>query len=670
MKYEKKQINLEKGLQTEWIITNGIGGYSASTIIGANTRRYHGLLVVPLSPPARRFVVLSKLDESIVVGDNKYILYTNVGKEYLSEGYKYQESFEKDEIPTFLYKVYDVSIEKRICMDYGKNTVVVHYKIKGGNSRCKLIVSPIMNFRDFHHLNYNHEYNLKQDIKGNKVKVSIDNNIEYPVYMKLSDGKYFEHNNDIYRNMFYIEEEKRGFDSEENHIIPGRFEIEIEPNEQKDITFVCSLEENIDEIDAMQIIKNEKTRIKKQVKQSGLIEKGFEEDLIKTFIIASDNFIVNRPGFGMHTIIAGYPWFLDWGRDTLISFEGLLLIPKRFKLAKEILQTMVRDIKYGLVPNGYSGFDNRPLYNSVDSSLLLFEQVKKYLDYTNDEKFVKEKLYDILFKIIYAYSNKIDVDNNNIYMDNDYLICAGTNQTQNTWMDAKIGDYAVTPRNGKAVEINAMWYNALKIMEDISIKFFGANFGKHYGEMAEKCKKSFKAKFYNKRRKCLYDVLGDSKIRPNQLFAISLSYTVLDCTSIEAKNTFETVTKKLLNSYGLKTLAKGEDGYVDIYEGDCFKRDSSYHQGITWPWLLGIYNDAFKNIINAEKSKTKKKILKEDYNSFVKNVKETFIREIEIGKTVGNISELYDSKKPYESKGAFAQAWSVAEVFRIILNNE
>ena len=669
MKNGKDQINLEKGLQTEWIITNGIGGYSATTIIGANTRRYHGLLIAPLTPPARRFVVLSKLDESIVIGNNKYILYTNVGKEFLSEGYKYQQSFEKEEIPIFYYKVEGIFIEKRICMDYGKNTVVIYYKINGGNSNSKLILSPIMNFRDFHHLNYNHEYNLKQEIKENKIKVIIDKNIEYPVYMKISEGKYYEHNYDVFRNMFYIEEEKRGFDSEENHIIPGRFEIEIGPDEQKEITFVCSLEENIDEIDGKQVIKNEKARIKKQIKESKLIEKGFDENLVKTFIVASDNFIVNRPSFGLHTVIAGYPWFLDWGRDTLISFEGLLLMPNRLKFAKEILQTMIRDVKFGLVPNGYSGFDNRPLYNSVDSSLLLFEQVKKYLDYTNDKKFVKDKIYDVLFKIIYSYTNKIDVDNSNIYMDEDYLISSGTPETQNTWMDAKIGDYVVTPRNGKAVEINAMWYNALKIMEEISTKFFGENFGKHYGEMAKKCKESFKAKFYNKRRKCLYDVLGDSKIRPNQLFALALSYQVLDCDTEEAKNTFETVTKKLLNPYGLKTLAKGEPGYVEIYEGDCFKRDSSYHQGITWPWLLGIYNDSFKNIIKAEKSKTKKKELNEKYNKFVESVKETFVNELENGKTVGNISELYDSKKPFESKGAFAQGWSVAEVFRIIFSN-
>ena len=669
MKYGKKYMNIENGLEKEWILTNGIGGYASSTIIGANTRKYHGLLVAPLSPPARRFVVLSKLDESIEVNEKKYNIYTNIGKDYITEGYKNQQNFEKTEIVIFNYEVENVKIKKSICMEYGKNTIVVNYNVKNSQASTKLILAPILNFRDFHGINKDHEFEIKQHIEDTKLKLIIDKNSEFPIYIKLSEGRYIEHKNDIFKNMFYIEEEKRGFEPEENHVVPGRFEVAIKPNEEKNITFVCSLEENIDEIDSKQIISKEKKRIKSLVRKSELINEDNDEELIKNYIIASDNFIVNRPSFGLHTIIAGYPWFLDWGRDTLISFEGLLLIPKRYKEAKEVLLTIIRDVKYGLVPNGYSGFDNRPLYNSVDSSLLLFEQVKKYLQYTNDEKFVKGKLYDILVKIIYSYINGIDVDDNNIYMDDDYLIVSGTCDTQNTWMDAKIENYAVTPRNGKAVEINSLWYNALKIMEEITNKYFGVKFAKPYADLAKKCKKSFEEKFYQNRRKCLYDVIGDKKIRPNQLFALALSYPVLDCSSEKAKNVFSTVTKKLLNSYGLKTLAKGEENYVEVYEGDRFKRDLSYHQGITWPWLLGIYNDAFKNLINAEKDKTKKKELEEEYENFVNNVRKTFLEELDYGKTVGSISEIYDSKKPFESKGAYAQAWSVAEVFRIILKN-
>ncbi len=669
MKYSKKYMNLEKGLKTEWIITNGLGGYAASSIIGANTRKYHGLLVAPLTPPARRFLVLSKLDESIEIVNKKYNIYTNIGKDYVTDGYKYQKYFEKSEIPVYYYEIEDVKIKKSICMQYGKNTVIVQYNIKNGEYNSKLTLAPVVNFRDFHTTNTNHNFKLKQNNVNTKLKLIIDKYNEVPIYMKVSEGKYIKHYDDIFKNMFYIEEEKRGFCAEEDHIVPGRYEIEIKPNEQKDITFICSLEENIDELDGKEVIKKEKNRIKSLIKNSELVQDGIDEDLIKTYIIASDNFVVYRPSFGLHTIIAGYPWFLDWGRDTLISFEGLLLISKRFDIAKEVLLTMIRDVKYGLVPNGYSGFDNRPLYNSVDSSLLLFEQVKKYLEYTKDEAFIKDNLYDILVKIIYSYIDGIDIDDNNIYMDKDYLIVSGTQNTQNTWMDAKVDGVAITPRNGKAVEVNSLWYNALKIMEEITAKFYGIKYAKQYGNLAKECKRSFESKFYQKRRKCLYDVLGDSKIRPNQLFALGLSYPILDCSTEEAKNCFETVTKKLLNLYGLKTLSKGEENYTEIYEGDSFKRDSSYHQGITWPWLLGIYNDAFKNIIKYEKSKIKKKELEVRHSKFVNDVKETFTKELKEGKTVGSISELYDSKKPFEAKGAFAQGWSVAEVFRIILKD-
>ncbi len=554
-------------------------------------------------------------------------------------------------------------------MEHGKNTVAILYRVLNASHQTKLILTPLLNFRDFHKDSYNHEFEIEQYEENRKLKTIIDKNTETPIYINVSDGKYVKHENDTFKNMFYIEEEKRGFNSEENHLVPGRYEIEIKPNEQKDITFVASLEHNIEEIDAKEIINKEITRISEIVYDAHLEETNKDKDLIKDYIIAADNFVAYRPSFKLHTIIAGYPWFLDWGRDTLISFEGLLLKTKRYKIAKEVLLTMIRDIKYGLVPNGYSGYDNRPLYNSVDSSLLLFEQIQKYINYTKDYDFIKEKIYPVLPKIIESYCNGIDIDNNNIYLDDDGLISSGTETTQNTWMDAKIGNYVVTPRNGKAVEINSMWYNSLKIMESLSKKFENEEKSKKYKKLAEKCKKSFEEKFYNKRRKCLYDVLGDSKIRPNQLFALSLTYPVIDPSSEIAKTIFETVTKKLLNNYGLKTLAKGEQNYTEKYEGDSFKRDMSYHQGITWPWLLGIYYDSFKKIVKAEKNKTKKKELEEQLTKFVQNVEKTFTKEFTQGKTVGGIAELYDSAKPYEAKGTIEQAWSIAEVFRIILEN-
>lgn len=676
MKITKEELNLEEGLKKEWLVTNGIGGFGCSTVIGANTRKYHGLLIAPFTPPARRFLILSKLDESIEIRNKKYDLYTNICTSYISHGYEYQEEFIKEEVPIFRYKIGKVEITKMVCMEYGHNTIGVFYKIKNDGTKAKLTLAPVVNFRDFHRMNTNHYFDIRQTIKKTKVKLILDGNSQTPVYMHLSEGEYKEHQNDTFSNMFYIEEEKRGFEPEENHIVPGVYEVEIPPKTEKEISFVCSLEENIEQKSVKRFINNEKIRLGEMYKETLLLDNTKEnktkkeienEELIKNYLISADNFIVYRPSFGLHTIMAGYPWFLDWGRDTLIAFEGLLLIPKRFDIAKEVLQTMIRDVKFGLVPNGYSGYDNRPLYNSVDASLLLFEQIQKYIQYTQDYEFVKEKLYPVLQDVIDNYCEGIDVDNNNIYLDTDGLIVSGTEETQNTWMDAKFNGIAVTPRNGKAVEINAMWYNANQIMAELTKKMGHPILAKKYKDLAQKCKATFCEKFYCEKKKCLCDVLGDDKIRPNQLFALSLTYPILEPNSLEANQVIETVEKKLLNNYGLKTLAKEEENYVEVYEGSPEKRDSSYHQGITWPWLLGLYYNSLKNTIQEVKKQEEKKMWEDKLEKFIDKTTKTFQKEILDNGCLGGIAEIYDSAKPQLPKGTINQAWSVAEVFRIIL---
>ncbi len=675
MKITKENLNLEEGLQKEWLITNGIGGFASSTVLGANTRKYHGLLIAPLTPPARRVLILSKLDESIEIRNKKYDLYTNICQSYISHGYKYQEEFKRDYVPIFKYKVGNAEITKIIAMEYGYNTVGVYYHIKNNGTKAKLTLAPVVNFRDFHQMNTEHQFSFRQEVNKTKVKMVIDGNSYTPVYMHLSEGTYQEHQNDTFNNMFYIEEEKRGFYPEENHLVPGVYEVEIPAKQEKEISFVCSLEENIEQKSVRKFINKEAIRLGEIFQESDLIDekdkktkKEMErDDLIKTYLMSADNFVVYRPAFRLHTIMAGYPWFLDWGRDTLIAFEGLLLIPKRFEIAKEVLLTMVRDVKYGLVPNGYSGYDNRPLYNSVDASLLLFEQIQKYLNYTGDYDFTKEKIYPILQDIIASYCEGINVDNNNIYLDTDSLIVSGTETTQNTWMDAKYDGEAVTPRNGKAVEINSMWYNANCIMADLTKKFGHPLQARKYRELAQRCRSTFLEKFYCEKKKCLYDVLGDDKIRPNQLFALSLTHPIVEPNSEMADQIIETVEKKLLNSYGLKTLAKGEEDYVEVYEGTPEKRDKSYHQGITWPWLLGLYYDSLKNSLKVAKGLEQKQLLEEKLEKFITKTTKTFQKEIFDNGCLGGIAEIYDSKKPQLPKGTINQAWSISEVFRIIL---
>lgn len=678
MKLEKDEINLENGLQKEWIITNGIGGYASSTIIGANTRRYHGLLVAPLNPPARRTLILSKLDESVEIEEKKYNLFTNVGKQYISDGYKYIESFTKDILPIFKYQVGDISISKIICMVHEKNIVQVFYKIKNGKSKSKLTLAPILNLRDTRNMNTNYEYYLEQFDQKGKIKVVINNIVDTPIYMKISDGKYIEHKNDIFRNMFYIEEEKRGFYAEENLVVPGRFEIEIDANEEKEISFICSLEEDIEELDPKNIINNEIIRQNKLYNQSLLIDNKKEkktkkeeemDELKRVFMTAIDNFIVYRPTFGLYTVIAGYPWFFDWARDTLISFEGLFLKTRRFDEAKEVLLSVTRDMKFGLIPNGYLDGDKAPLYNTVDSSLLLFEEVQKYVDYTGDYSFIKKEIYSKLKSVIDYYSDWVTYKNNNIYLDKDGLLYSGDENAQNTWMDAKYKSFASTPRFGKVVEINAMWYNALIVMSKLTKKIGGLGKNitiKKYEDMAEKCKKSFETKFYNRNKKCLFDYIGNDEIRPNQLFALSLSYPIINPNSEIAEDIINVVEKKLLNSYGVKTLAKGEKNYVDIYEGDKFKREMSCHQGITWPWLLGVYYDALMNMKLVQDNHEKEEELNEKIEKFKQKTYRTFKKEMYKRGCIGSISELYDSRTPFLPKGAIAEAWSVAEIFRIL----
>ena len=319
MKISNKDLDLKEGIEREWIISNGIGGYASQTILGINTRKYHGLLVAPLDAPSRRHVILSKVDESITYKDSgvEKILYSNMCRNYISEGFKNLESFEKVYNPIFKYDIDGIKIKKQICMVHRKNIVCITYEIKNTDKDIKMKITPILNFRDFHCINSDHNYDLNQKIVGNKVKVIIDKNGMYPVYMFLKQGKYIKHENDTFKNIYYIEEEKRGFYPEENLAVPGRYEIDIKKNETKKLNFICSMEENIEEIDGFKVIKNEKDRLEKIVQDSKLLiekdklskEEKEKNEINRDLVINSDLFVTYRPKFSLYTIIAGFPWF-------------------------------------------------------------------------------------------------------------------------------------------------------------------------------------------------------------------------------------------------------------------------------------------------------------------------------------------------------------------------
>ena len=693
----------------EWLITNGIGGFAASTDKGGmNTRRYHGLLIAALQPPHLRRMILSKVDESIEINGKKYQLFTNDSNGTLSNGYKYQKDFQKEIVPIYSYAVDGIRIQKTISMIHGKNAVVVVYKIANKKATTKLQLTPLVNFRDFHSDNQSLEFDYDQDVREDRTQVIYKNGYRLNLY--VSNSKFIKHDNDMFYHMHYKVEEERGFTAIENHMIPGTFEVNVKPNADMTITFVAGLEsgkfgtdfEQIHKIDGIKVITEEVNRVKDLIKESKLLkEKNVHEqvnalylegsensvydehdevykELVRKYIVASDNFVVKRESNQLYSIIAGYPWFLDWGRDAFIAFEGLLLISKRYDVAKEVLLNFANCIQEGIVPNGFDEYTDNPLYNSVDASLLFINAVQKYIDYTGDYKFVINELYKYMKDIIDHYAEGTNFSENNIYLDkNDYLLVSGTPYIQNTWMDAKVEGRVITPRNGKAVEINALWYNALRIMEDIVSKDWKKPISiskLEYGFLAKKCKESFVQKFYNEDKKCLYDVIvvdeqgerADDKVRPNQLFALSLSYPVLDPSSEIAYNIIDITEKKLLNSYGLRTLAKGEKNYVETYEGDTFKRDMSYHQGPTWPWLLGLYYDALMNMKEAQKDNIEVSILQDKIDKFKERTYRTFKKEIYERGCIGSLSELHDSRTPFVPKGTFAQAWSIAEIFRII----
>ncbi len=618
---EKDFSSFENGIKKEWIITNGIGGYSSGTIIGANTRKYHGLLVAALDENYERFLVLSRLNEEIEMDKKTYSISSNECPGYIENGFKYQKCFAKEYLPEFFYDVKGVQIIKKIGIVHGENKVAVTYTIKAGNNNVKFKLSPIINFRNFHETK--DLYRDEQAIGKNTVKIRL--NSKHNLYMTISEGEYIKYYNTYYQNMIYREEKARGLDYCESHYMPGAYEISLMKNEEKMIEFVASVDDKLEfdlKPNAESIIKSEETRMQKVCKIYGT-----KDDVEKDLAIAADSFVIEK-GYGK-TIIAGYHWFSDWGRDTFIALEGILLKANRFIDAKNIILTFSKHIRNGLVPN-LIGEDGGQSYNSVDASLWFINAVYKYYKYTGDTNLVSD-VYDKLLEIIEAYKNGTDYK---IKMDDDGLITEGNKNTQLTWMDAKVGDYVPTPRNGKAVEINALWYNALNVMKRFS-EILEKDFDK---ELIGKVKENFKA-FYKEHG--LYDTIEplSDKIRPNQIFAVSLDFPILDTE--KANDVVDVIEEELLTDKGLKTLNAGDEAYRARYEGDVYNRDASYHEGTVWPWLMMGYYEA------CYKLKRKPKILL-DVNQMLED------------RCIGSICEIYDADEPRRANGAISQAWSVA----------
>jgi predicted glycogen debranching enzyme len=616
---------INQHLEKEYVITNGLGSFCSGTVMGPKTRKYHGILNASLEPPIKRHLLISDLKTHIQTKERTYTLESQ-------SSYQYLQSFDTHVHPTFNYKLNQVQVKKTIAMAYLENTTVVVYDILTQDEAITLQAEIFSNFRDHHDLVDKDNFSL--NIKANKNLVTLSHSLANVYISGFSDFHHIEKWHDASK---YIIESRRGQPDTEEHFSPGYFEITIPAHTQKRVGLVFTTEESPQNYD--DVLKNSRTRLLEIMGRGDTLEQQLNR--------ACDQFIVYRKSTNSHSVIAGYPWFTDWGRDTMIALRGLTLSTKRFKLSKSILETFLNYERDGLIPNMFPDENSPPMYNTIDGTLWMFVALYDYYEATNDQTFIKShwlKLEAIINKHLQGTIYDIKVDD-------DGLLSGGSPSTQLTWMDVKIDGIVVTPRHGKAVEINSLWYNALKIMSYFSQTLtLSSNIDFH--QHALHCYESFNLKFWNKDSNGLFDLIQDeqaiNKIRPNQIFAVSLPFSLLDYK--KKKYVVDQVTKHLLTPFGLRSLSPEDSEYIGQYDGDVYKRDFAYHQGTVWGWLMGPYLEAHYKVY-----KDKNYIEKHLYG-LLDHLNDTGI---------GTLSEVFYGDHPHYPRGCFAQAWSVSEAMRI-----
>jgi len=647
--------NFQQAIQKEWLETNGIGGYASSTIIGANTRGYHGLLVAATRPPVGRMVLLSKLEETLIVNGNKYEISCNEYPGVIHpEGYKYLDGFKIDPFPVFTYMVEGIIINKSIFMIQESNTTIVRYNLVKSQDDIVLELRPLIACRDFHsRLHENREFNTYIRIEDGIISIAPTNTRLFLCVRNIhaSDGPkaIFETSAYWYGNFEYRIELHRGQEYHEDLYSPGYFTSILSQDDE--IALVASTQDP-HELNIKESYSYELKRKK------SILKKGSGNQNINSLMMAADQFLVQRGNDNLFSVIAGYHWFGDWGRDTMIALPGLTLAIGKYNIARGILKNFAQYCNKGMIPNRFPEAGEKPDYNTVDASLWFIYAVKKYLDYTSDLDFVSSELFHVLTQIIQNY---IDGTRYNIYMDSDGLIYAGEEGTQLTWMDAKTDNLVVTPRKGKAVEINALWYNALRITGEIAKQLQNAQWYAKCSCLAEKTRISFNQAFWNESENCLYDcvdgAIRDDSIRPNQIFSISLIYPLL--SDEQAKAVLRVVQQELLTPFGLRSLSPRDEKYKGHYSGNQYFRDITYHQGTVWAWLIGHFITAYVNVNGRTK----------EAKDFARNILSEFLNQHLNEAGLGTISEIFDGDPPHEPRGCIAQAWSVAEVLRAYLED-
>jgi predicted glycogen debranching enzyme len=636
-------VTLEQARSLEWIETNGLGGFASSTACGMNTRRYHGLLTAATRPPAGRAVLLSKIEEAVIIDGRRFELSVNDYPGAIHpRGDRYLVAFSADPLPSFLYQVAGVEIEKRVFMVHGENTTVVQYELRsleGAPGNVSLELRPLIAFRDFHSTTHANGA-IRGDVRIEAGLAAIRPYDGLPEMHFAFESAEIHITGDWYYRFQYGVERERGLEFEEDLFNPFELRFDVTPRGIASILvpLVVSLERR----DAAEAPALRDAEIRRRLALRAPIP----------FLArAADQFIVNRGP--LKTVIAGYHWFGDWGRDTMIALPGLTLATGRYEVARDILLAFARAADQGMLPNRFPDAGETPEYNTVDATLWYFEAVRAYLDATGDEQTVREQLLDLLCDIARWH---IRGTRYGIRMDSDCLLHSGAEGVQLTWMDAKIGAWVVTPRAGKPVEIQALWYNALCILTDLAQRFDLPQAASEFGGIAAGAKESFAAQFWNPDTSCLYDVVSasgkDPSIRPNQLFAVSLRHSLIEGAA--ARSIVEVARRELLTPAGLRSLSPRDPNYRGVYRGGVFERDSSYHQGTVWPWLMGPFLSAYLKV-NGSTAQA----LEQAWNWLDAMLKHF------AGTCGAQIPELADGDWPHAAKGCIAQAWSVAEALRV-----
>lgn len=656
---QKDWTTFKEGIKREWAVTNGIGGYAGSSMIGAHSRTHQGYLIASLHAPIERYLVFSKINETATVGTSTVSFETSQhcasGKTVYTEGQKFLTSFIYDGSVHYTYETDNFSFEKHITLKRNANVCAVSYELTAGDSDCTFTLTPLFNYREHSESSTPDTLRFETFTEDRTFYLVPEKNKDIAIRFQTSEGTFSKRENvyDIDMQLqIEVDLETDGLDC---HYCPVDLSIAVPANTTKKVSILCSIGD-VNERPAPLSVTESFSILEENARcHAELFAKaGYRDSFANQLVLASDQFLTYRESTKMMTILAGLPWFTDWGRDTMIAFTGLTLCTKRFKEAEEILLTFARYIRHGIVPNMFPDDNMPPLYNTVDASLWYFYAVYQYLHYNpaaEAETFVKEQIFPHLKEIVSAYEKGTDFS---IYMEDDGLIHAGSGLDQITWMDVRVGDWVATPRHGKPVEINALWYNALRIMESLCEKF--DEDASAYRTRANQVKESFNAKFWDSSNQCLFDVVDgdepDNHIRPNQIYAVSLPFSLLP--EEQEKAVVALVEKELFVGCGLRSLAPDHPDYHGIYCGALAKRDAAYHQGTAWGFLLGGFFSAYMKVNHHSSSAAENAV----------RMLEPVRKHLTDSGCIGSISEIFDGDAPHNPRGCYAQAWSVGEVLR------